>query len=91
MTFKAGAGSPVVSTLLYGSGTEFASAVAVEQNGPNAGRVHITGGTTSGTSTLTPGPSTFLLNLPMTTGASVPYPAQSVFLERFHQRLLYRR
>jgi Putative binding domain, N-terminal/Domain of unknown function (DUF4214) len=47
------------STVLSGSGTETANAVALDA----AGNVHITGGTTSGTSTGTPGPSTFLCNL----------------------------
>ena len=47
------------STVLSGSGTETATAVALDA----AGNVHITGGTTSGTSTGTPGPSTFLCNL----------------------------
>jgi len=67
--------TPKLSTLLYGSGLDIATSVAVEQaGGAHPGRIHITGATSSGaTSPL--GTSSFLANLPMVTGASQPVQA----------------
>ena len=70
-----GPGSPKLSTLLYGSGLDIATSVAVEQaGGAHPGRIHVTGATSSGATSPT-GESSFLANLPMATGASQPLQA----------------